>query len=167
MKVKIGINKASQKKLAQKIQGYKDEVLKPIADANEITTRSIIRDARRNLKVNGTDNTGGLRNSMKKVGTQDNGLIHEIAPTVHYALDIEEGTPPHKIASGEYGDLSDWVRKKLGVSGNEVGRATYYVSKKIAEEGTDAQPFWFNAIALNEDKHIRNIKRELKKFFKK
>jgi hypothetical protein len=165
MKLKLGINKASQKRLQAKLDGYAKEALNPIREANELTTRAIIRDARRHLKINNTDNTGGLRNSMRKLGTKDGGLIHEIAPTVNYALDIEEGTPPHKV--NDMQSLSDWARKKLGVSASELGKATYFISKKIEDEGTDPQPFWYPAIALNEDRHIKNVKKELRKFFKK
>lgn len=160
MKLNFKVNKRSAKNLAKKLDKIAEEVIVPVREANERTSRAIIKSARLNLKINGTDNTGRLRNAIQVTKRTDRGLTYELAPNVDYALGIEEGTPPHKVK--DFASLEDWAKKKLGNI-----KLAYPVSFKIAKEGTDPQPFWYPAIAKNEDTHIRNIKNELKKFYRK
>lgn len=73
---------------------------------------------------------GGLRGSIRK---SVSGLTGEVVAGSKHAIFIEEGTRPH---FPPVAPLERWATRKLGSSG--LG---FVVARKIAREGTKAQPF--------------------------
>lgn len=83
--------------------------------------------------------TGRLKNSIN-INPKSSGFsTYTIADGVKYGVDIEYGTSPHFVDTK---DLEDWAGRKLG--DKSMAGA---VQQKIAERGTNAQPFFRNSIA--------------------
>lgn len=76
--------------------------------------------------------TSNLRFSGYPPEKQDDGS-YEWGYTARYAAAVEKGTKPHYPPIGP---LLDWARRVLGDES-----AAYAVQRKIAEKGTDPQPF--------------------------
>ena len=83
--------------------------------------------------------TGHLKNSIHISPKMKGYSTYTIATGVKYAVDIEYGTSPHHV---NIEDLMGWSKRKLG-NENLAGA----VQNKIAEKGTEAQPFFRPAIA--------------------
>lgn len=167
MKIKIGLNKNQQRNLLKKIDRYGDNILIPIRQANERTSQQLIIAARKNLKINGTDNTGRLRASLAVLSTNRQGLIYNTGTDVDYSLAIEEGTDPHNLSDNEVVDLGDWVKKKLGASNSALPFVLYAVASGIEEDGTDAQPYLGPAAVEVKAKHSKNLIKFIKQYNKK
>lgn len=83
--------------------------------------------------------TGRLKNSIN-INPKSQGFSkYTIADGVKYGVDIEYGTSPHYV---DIDDLKGWAGRKLG--NKDLAGA---VQQKIAERGTNAQPFFRPAIA--------------------
>lgn len=75
--------------------------------------------------------TGDLQRSWQIFRTQPGEVW--LGSRIHYALDVQEGTPPH---TPDFEAIQAWARRKLGDEG-----AAPFVHQKIQEEGTDANPY--------------------------
>lgn len=164
MKIKLGINKKSLNDTIKKVASYDDGLVTTIRNANVTSSRELIKTARQNLKINGTDDTGRLRSSLAVLDTDLKGLIFNTGTQLSYAGDIEDGTPPHKLNSSEFSSLKDWTKRKLGVGSDKLFISTLSIARHIAEDGTDAQPFLMPAAAQTKPTHIKNIKKAIKDY---
>lgn len=88
-------------------------------------------DAKRAVTDNGTTDTARLVSGIG-VDKIDN-VTADVRSNAAYSGAVELGAAPHWVPIGP---LLDWARRKLGDEG-----AAYAVQKKIAEQGTPAQPF--------------------------
>ena len=164
MKIKLGINRKSLNNTLKKVAIYDDGLTTEIRKANVKSSRELIKTARQNLKINGTDDTGRLRSSLAVIDTDLKGLIYNTGTGLSYAGDIEDGTPPHKLNSTEFSNLKDWTKRKLGVGQDKLYISTLSIARHIAEDGTDAQPFLMPAAAQTKPKHTENIQAAIKKY---
>jgi len=90
-----------------------------------------IRDeAKINILVNGTDDTGALRNS---ISAEKKSFGYQVKADAPHAIYVEYGTLPHYPPIAP---LKAWARRKLGDES-----AAWAVQKKIGKYGTKAQPF--------------------------
>lgn len=161
------IEEASPKRLAKAV----NETLGAFAN-------DVVRDAKMNVKGNGTSNNGGLINSI--VFTQDKDFEVTIEARAYYAPFIEFGTrgfaeetvgslPAEwkEIANqfkgekrGSYAEmlesLEDWVVKKGLATKKDAPQVARNVARKIFAKGIPAQPFLYPAFVKNE-KNIQKI----------
>lgn len=79
---------------------------------------------------------GRLRQSIQVLNTDHNGVY--VGTRLKYASDIQFGTEPHLVPIEP---LKVWARRKLGLE-----RLAYAVQHKIAEEGTEPNPFVTRAV---------------------
>ncbi len=80
-----------------------------------------------------------------------------------YAVFVEFGTRPHHLpvkAINE--DLTRWCRLVLGLSEKEANAAAWAIAKKIAREGTEAQPFLRPSIDFAKVKATSIIKNAMR-----
>ena len=164
MKLKIAIDKTSLKRIQKTFSSYSDKVLQPIREANEKSSRQLVIAARKNLKINGTDDTGRLRASLMTLDTELRGLIYNVGTDVDYSLAVEEGAGSGKLSNEEVKDLGGWVKRKLGVTGEALPFVLHAVASKIELEGTDAQPFLLPAAVETRANHVRNMKQAIRTF---
>jgi len=165
MKIKLGINRKFLNNTLKKVAIYDDGLTTEIRKANVKSSRELIKTARQNLKINGTDDTGRLRSSLAVIDTDLKGLIYNTGTELSYAGDIEDGTNPHKLSNSDYVNLAEWVRKKLGYrKGEGLWIATHNIGHSIEVNGTDAQPFLMPAAAQTKPKHTENIQAAIKKY---
>lgn len=79
-----------------------------------------------------------LTNSIKE--NQFGPFEYRVGPHVNYAEAVEGGRKPGSMPP--IADLSQWVKRKLGVTGDRSIKAvSWAIAKKIAQQGTKAQPF--------------------------
>ena len=65
---------------------------------------------------------------------------YRVGPHVNYAEAVEGGRKPGSMPP--IADLSQWVKRKLGITGDRSIKAvSWAIAKKIAQQGTKAQPF--------------------------
>lgn len=89
---------------------------------------------RKNISVD-----GDIKDSVKAiVESIASGLRLMFGANVKHAIYVHEGTKPHWPPSKP---IRRWVSKKLNPPSSKVGSVTWFVRKKIAEEGTKAKPF--------------------------
>lgn len=82
----------------------------------------------------GVGGGAGLRGSVRyKLKVSGQGIQAEIMPAVSYALDVEEGTPPHWTSVAEGSSLRAWANLK--------GVSPYALQRSIAKKGTKAHPY--------------------------
>lgn len=141
---------------------------------------SIISEAQHNLRMNGTNSTGLLSNSgrAEKLGSCDYqaGFFSE-EQGKGYAEYVENGRkegkmPPPKI-------LTAWVWKKLRIlkekqaasvqkklrirNEKQAASVAFVIARKIAKNGTKAQPFFGPAVASQQKVIYNEIKTALMK----
>ena len=85
--------------------------------------------------------TGDLQRSMQIFRATDGRVV--LGSRIHYAADVQYGTEPHLA---DFEGLQKWARRKLGSEA-----AAGPVWRKIAEEGTEANPFVDRAIEATLD----------------
>ena len=78
-----------------------------------------------------TGATGDLRRSMQIFRAGDGKVV--LGSRVGYAMDVQEGTPPHRA---DFDQIQVWARRVLGDES-----AAGPVFQKIASEGTDPNPY--------------------------
>ncbi len=83
-------------------------------------------------------NMGTLRASIKIFPSQPGARSYVLADGVDYGIHVEYGTSPHYVSAKH---LLRWAKLKLGDE-----NAAYAVAKKIAQKGTEAQPFFRPAL---------------------
>jgi len=115
----VGSEKEAQKFVQRIIRTFIEELAFTIRD-----------EAKINLLVNGTDDTGALRHS---ISAKKKNFGYQVKAEAPHAVYIEYGTLPHYPPIAP---LKAWARRKLGDES-----AAWAVQKKIGKEGTKAQPF--------------------------
>ncbi len=88
--------------------------------------------------MNAPFDTGLLSSTIKLFPSQPGATSYTLADGVEYGIDLEYGTSPHYV-SGKH--LESWAKRVLGNKG-----AAFAVAKKIAQKGTEAQPFFRPAL---------------------
>lgn len=78
-----------------------------------------------------TGATGDLRRSMQIFRANDGRVV--LGSRIGYAMDVNDGTAPHVA---DFDQIQVWARRVLGDQS-----AAGPVWRKIAEEGTDANPY--------------------------
>ena len=79
--------------------------------------------------------TGILRGSVfSEIRGQPVNLHGIVASPQQYAAPVEHGTQPHWPPQGP---IRLWVRRKLGIEGDNVNGVAFLVARKIASKGTD------------------------------
>ena len=117
----------------------------------------IVAEAKQNLNLNKTNNTGTLRASGK-VQTDKDGVdagFFSDGSSDGYAAAVEYGRGPTKKAGliPLRTTLEAWVHRKLGIPyGKELKSATFLIARKIHRKGTKAQPFFVPAVKKFEDR---------------
>lgn len=146
------------------LRGLQADLKKTSAEAGEGMRKGlqaagleIIAEAKQNLNINRTNNTGVLRASGRvqadKEGV-DAGFFSE-GSTDGYAAAVEYGRGPTKKAGiiPLRTTLEAWVHRKLGIPyGKELKSATFLISRKIHRKGTKPQPFFTPAVKKIESK---------------
>ena len=108
----------------------------------------IVEAATRYLDKHGVNVDGDLRNSITSEVKRELGLMTlEAGTNVRYAIFVHEGTRPHWPPKAP---IRRWVRKKSNLKGKpkEINRATFFVRRKISQQGTKARPFLAVALRL-------------------
>ncbi|MFW5902910.1 MAG: HK97 gp10 family phage protein [archaeon] len=93
--------------------------------------------------------TGRLRESLSVTPMEEGHEEYNLTDGVKYGKDIEYGTSPHYVSPEA---LKGWSRRVLGDEG-----ASYPVAKKIAQEGTNPQPYFRPALKEVKDIHVKKI----------
>lgn len=127
-------NRDVERQLEQEFTEIAEEVARAMADR-------IVELVVDNINKKGIANEGTLARSVgfEKVAER----TYKVFVDVDYGKFVEYGTDPHMPP---WAPINRWVRMKLGVSGSKLKSVTAKVRNKIAEEGTDPQPFWRPAI---------------------
>lgn len=108
----------------------------------------IIADAQRNLKANGSNNTGLLSNSGKTQKIDVGYDVGFFSKGKGYAEYVEYGR-----RAGRFPPLADiraWTKKKLRVEERRLNSAAFLIGRKIARKGTRPQPFFSPALQKNQ-----------------
>jgi len=109
-----------------------DELEAELGDETRRILLEIANELVNNLKMEApTGATGDLVRSIQILRQDDGEII--LGTRIDYADDVLEGTEPH-IADFE--QIQVWARRKLGYED-----AAGAVWRKIAQEGTDANPY--------------------------
>jgi len=96
--------------------------------------------------------SGHLRSGIK---THLIPFIAKVVPTVEYADDVHEGTPPHLITGSDFESLKNWASKK--------GVNVYAVRNSIKMYGTKANPFMERAVEKEQENFQDYFEQELTK----
>ncbi len=99
----------------------------------EVLYRSMIKMQEIAIKLAPVD-IGDLRAGIKLFPELPGSTDYVLADGVEYGIDLEFGTTPHYVPIEP---LKEWAKRKTG--DEDFG---YYVQKKIAEKGINAQPFF-------------------------
>lgn len=116
-----------------------EEVLNEFADA-------FIQAARDNLQANGTNASYDLYNSFEKIVEIDDGAFKVSVSLAEYWKWVENGRGPGKYPPPEA--IRRWIEVKpvniSPINGRmpSVEQVGFLIGRKIAEEGTEAQPFF-------------------------
>jgi HK97 gp10 family phage protein len=120
-------------KLNETAELTRTEAIQNITDEGAIGTSGMLRAS---VQVRSRADATDLRAVVEAGGSAQGG-------TVDYATFVEFGTKPHfppvEAVTGEVEALDRWVDVKLNAEDTES--AAFQVARKIAQVGTDAQPF--------------------------
>ncbi|PHS70532.1 MAG: hypothetical protein COB22_07860 [Cycloclasticus sp.] len=90
------------------------------------------------IKANAPKAFSTLTNSVK--ADRISAFEYRVGPHVNYAESVERGRKPGNMPP--ITDLSQWVKRKLGLSDpKRIKAVSWAIAKKIARQGTKAQPF--------------------------
>lgn len=112
--------------------------LKGIVDEElRAATRLSIGIAKEEVAARTPTSSGNLLKGWRtRLTGQNVSLRGELYNVRGYVQPVEKGSRPHWPPVGA---LDAWVRRTLGVSGAEVARVAFLVSRKIAQRGTRAR----------------------------
>lgn len=177
MSLKDDISKAIKEASAERLIKSVNETLDKFG--NNVRTDAIL-----NLKANGTDVNGGLRNSI--FSTQDKELEVTIEARAYYAPFIEFGTRGFATETvgalpkewqdialqfkgesrGTYVEMLDslknWVLKRGLATKKDADEVAKNVARKIFAKGIPAQPFLYPAFIKNQ----KNLQKTFDEIFK-
>lgn len=159
---KIDVKIEGLEKLYLKFNKVKADVVVAADSGLKRGGMNIIADAQRNIRNNGSNNTGLLSNSgrVQKVnGGYDVGFFD--GDGNGYAKYVEYGR-----SSGKFPPLKairEWTKKKLRMSGASLDSTTFLIGRKIAQEGTDPHPFFLSAVEENKKEILELVAEEIDK----
>lgn len=94
---------------------------------------------------------------LKKSGhVESEWLVKRVQYDSPYALYVEYGTDPHMPPVEP---LIGWAHRVLGLSQKEAEAAAWRIARKIAREGTEAQPFLKPAVDFSIPKAAEIFRR--------
>ena len=129
-----------------KLELYQRKTTKLVRRVVFDSSLSIQKRAKKNCPVD----TGRLRSSIE-IELLAVGLVGKIGSAVPYALYVEKGTKPHFPPTSA---LRGWSRRVISDEG-----LAYVVARKIAAEGTKAQPFLLPAWNDEIPRYQRNLEK--------
>ena len=139
------------KRYAKKLETSRDKALDTLA-------LNIRNQAINILDKNGTNNVGQLRTSISITKTISGG--RRVGTATGYGLYVEFGRRPGRMPNTA--DIERWVRRKLKVKKKDAPNAAFNIARKIAREGTKAQPFLRPAFEREKRKMILEIRKAIK-----
>lgn len=139
-------NRDVKRQMEEEFSMIADEVARAMADR-------IVELAVDNINQKGIANTGQLARSVGFDKIED--AHYKAFVDVDYGKFVEYGTDPHMPP---WSPIKNWVRMKLGITGDKLNEVTGKVRNKIAEEGTEAQPFFRPSI--NQAKKEKDLIRK-------
>lgn len=151
------MNASLSVKGADDLQQKLDELRKRVpAEAQQrlgAIAMEILRDAKGNLRRNGTNTTHNLERSGRITEIDDG---YQVGFHTRYAEDVEVGKKAGDRPSRQA--LEDWLKKKGLITGNSKAAiqkrrsAAFFIARKIERVGTKAQPYFFPAVAKYQPK---------------
>lgn len=113
------------------------------------------------LNSRGINVDGTIRDSVKSlVSRVIKGLRLEFGANAKHAIYVHEGTKPHWPP---HDPIRQWVHKKLNPPADQIDEIAYMVQRKIAREGTKAQPFLAVAIRAHEQQFQPRIRKAIER----
>jgi hypothetical protein len=150
--MQFSISVRGDKKLRKALRGYNEKVRKGLMREVAGTAAKIDREAKRNAPVA----TGLLRNRITFV-VQD--LAATVFSNAKYSTDVEKGQKPGSWPNRD--DIERWARRKLKVPKNRLKSVAFWVSRKIHDKGTDAQPYFEPAVKKGERWFYLRVKKRV------
>jgi HK97 gp10 family phage protein len=142
-----------QQKLVANCRILRDKFPEWLYEANQATADEIFDLARRNIRSNDSYTSGELYDSIV-TEVSARGLAIYVGSTSKYAPFVEFGTRPHFPPLDA---IREWCRLK-GIPES----AAFPIAKKIAERGTEAQPFMYPALQAGKRNHLSRLRALIK-----
>lgn len=155
MEIRVKVKGANE--LARNLSNAKGQF--PVFMRRALTKSVIKLQKEAKHEAKGSRDTGTLIRNIKR---SVKGLRGEVVSGAKHSVFVEEGTRPHMPPIAP---LEAWAARKLGSPG--LG---FVIARKIAREGTEAQPFMQPAVDSSEnailgyfEKEIANLVNEMAK----
>lgn len=123
--------------MAEEMGRAATEALRPFAER-------IAEAARANLQAANRADSGNLLDSIEVVPADRGEAGFDVWATAAYAIFVELGREPGRKAP-PVDVMVDWVKRRLGLSGQEADSAAYLIGQAIAEGGIPATHFMRDA----------------------
>lgn len=112
--------------------------------ALEEGTSFLMREVIRGTPVFGGNLRGSIFREIRGKGLNLHGVV---ATNLSYANFIETGEPAH---IPNYGNLADWIRLKLGLTGQHLYAVLQVISRQIARQGIRPRFMFKNAFEIGK-----------------
>jgi HK97 gp10 family phage protein len=159
MSVSVQFTSQERSRFKKDLKAFMKSMNYKRSEALDSIANDVRSNAQQRLDEQGTSDRGRLKNSITITKTFSGG--RRIGTETGYGLYIEFGRPPGKGPNTKH--LIGWVRRKLGLRGNEAKSAAFNIGRKIAQRGTKAQPFLVPAFNQAKAQMIKDIKKEFKR----
>jgi hypothetical protein len=126
-------------------------VTSAVEAALERSAMEVARTARRNAPKAFSTLTNAIRHD--KVGP----LHYAVRPHVIYGAFVEFGRPPGR-RPGTSGGLTEWVRQKTGLTGDDLDRKTFTIARAIGRKGIRPQPYMKPALDAHRDRIVESVR---------
>jgi len=123
----VKISGSFLKKMERSVKIWEDEMRTTL----NIATENIKRRVQAGIPVNTSNLRGKTFSDIRGVGLNIHGIVAN--PSV-YAFPVEKGRGADKKWPNIIG-ISQWVKRKLGLSGRELESATFLIGQKIQKKG--------------------------------
>lgn len=150
----VSINIEGVKQTGKELDKFNDNIKRGLKREIAAVTNNVRNEAVGKAPVH----TGNLRRSITVVLNKLSGSVQANAP---YAYDVEFGQKPGKwpVVS----DLMFWVRKKINPGKKRLNSVTFLVGKKIFKQGTDPQPYFYDAVKRHENRFYNRVEQIVRK----
>jgi hypothetical protein len=126
-------------------------------------TATLVPAMRKRLKQNKSVFTGELHSRLgvrSSAGTSMTDAWIEVGSLgVPYGLNVEKGSPPHTPDSAR---IHEYVRKKMGKSGDEADNLAYAIETTIRSQGTRPHPYIAPVWSTNRSAFYADTVRRMK-----
>lgn len=124
----------------------------------------LVPEMKKQIKANGSVFRGELHQRLTaKAEIGDKGPQVEVgAFGVPYALNVEQGTPPH---TPDINKIKDYVSKKMGVEASRVDFVAALVSRAIETRGTIPHPYLAPVWNREQRRFFDDFVGRMKEFF--